>query len=156
MPHEELEISGGLYAPFQPTTSMSSTEGVCLPRKHLIANQTTMLSDPEEHQLHYPRSWQRRNHRIELDDDDEDFDDDDDDDDVRQQAAANDHLDDNDDGKNSPEEAIAPAEKQQQQQQKQQRASDVNYLENGRKLIQVGIDTYFLYHLTHINHTAYA
>ncbi|XP_034477354.1 cyclic nucleotide-gated cation channel subunit A [Drosophila innubila] len=132
MPHEELEISGGLYAPFQPTTSMSSTEGVCLPRKHLIANQTTMLSDPEEHQLHYPRSWQRRNHRIELDDDDDDFDDDDDDD-VQQQAAANDHVDDNDECKNSQEEAIAPAEKQQQQ---QPRANDVNYLENGRKLIQ--------------------
>ncbi|KAL7736104.1 hypothetical protein ACLKA6_003839 [Drosophila palustris] len=137
LPHEELEISGGLYAPFQPTSSLNSTEGgggVCLPRKHLIANQTRMLPDPSQQQQleHYPRSWQRRNHRIELDDDDDDFDEDDDDDDDEQQAAAKHHNEDDydDGGKHSQEEAIAPAEKQQQQQR------DVNYLENGRKLIQ--------------------
>ncbi|XP_030243282.1 uncharacterized protein LOC108652738 [Drosophila navojoa] len=63
--HEELEVSGGLYAPFQPTLGAVGAEGgVCLPRKHLIANQTAMPlpmgptdgAEPDEQQPHYPRS----------------------------------------------------------------------------------------------------
>ncbi|XP_017864601.1 PREDICTED: uncharacterized protein LOC108614893 [Drosophila arizonae] len=119
--HEELEVSGGLYAPFQPTLAAVGGEGgVCLPRKHLIANQTAMPlpmgptdgAEPDEQQLHYPRSscsnnssWQQR----ELPFDEVGF------------------------AKDNREEAIDLAE----QKSTQPRASDANYLENGRKLIQV-------------------
>ncbi|XP_064543587.1 cyclic nucleotide-gated cation channel subunit A isoform X1 [Drosophila montana] len=151
MAHEELEISGGLYAPFQPTLAAVSMDGVCLPRKHLIANQTAIPMGPdsdelEEQQLHYPRSscsssgWLPRQ-RIELDvnqdDDDDDADDDedvdDDNDDVEMAAAVgreNGFADAR--GKDNQEEAIAPAD----QRSTQPRANDANYLENGRKLIQ--------------------
>ncbi|TDG43027.1 hypothetical protein AWZ03_010549 [Drosophila navojoa] len=167
--HEELEVSGGLYAPFQPTLGAVGAEGgVCLPRKHLIANQTAMPlpmgptdgAEPDEQQPHYPRSscsnnssWQRKNYD---DDDDDDDDDDEDDDDVdeeevkmkyrHQHQHKHQHhqhqpkvsrqrelpFDEVGFAKDNRDEAIDLAE----QKSTQPRASDANYLENGRKLIQ--------------------
>lgn len=113
--HDDIvEFSGGLFAPFQPA-SAALGESVCLPHKHLIANQTVLslpmgaessLEELEEQQLHYPRSscsnssWQR-SQRISLaahdaNADDDDYDDDDDDDDVRGDADAEDVDVDND------------------------------------------------------------
>ncbi|KAH8396584.1 hypothetical protein KR215_000907 [Drosophila sulfurigaster] len=151
MPHEELEISGGLYAPFQPTAAAISSDGVCLPRKHLIANKTALplplgpdSVDVEERRLHYPRgSWQRR-HRIELDDDDDD-DDYDVDDDEEDDAKGNGNVEATTATAASAAVAASAADDDafadapaivEQKQSTQPRASDVNYMENGRKLIQ--------------------
>ncbi|EDW02661.1 GH19757 [Drosophila grimshawi] len=145
LPHEELEISGGLYAPFQPTGAVSN-ESVCLPRKHLIANQTAIplpmgpatSAEREEQRLHYLRSsgsWQRTQPDYDEDDDEDDDDDVDHEDDEESVAAATaaadvvGYADVN--GKDNQEEAIAPAEP------KQMAPGDANYLENGRKLIQL-------------------
>ncbi|KAH8411008.1 hypothetical protein KR222_006065 [Zaprionus bogoriensis] len=133
MPAEELEISGGLYAPFQPSAALGG---------HLIANQTAIslplgAADGEElqlpQQLHYPRSnssWQQRRQRIAVaelqavdNEDDDDDDDDDDDEDEEDEVQA---------GERKLEPAIAPAE----QPKLPAHVNDANYLENGRKLIQ--------------------
>ncbi|XP_017115450.1 cyclic nucleotide-gated cation channel subunit A isoform X1 [Drosophila elegans] len=126
------EISGGLFAPFAPTATITVEQA---------ATSIPMAVDGEVHHLHYPRrSWQRKygqgNHRraggeAEEDDEDEDDDDDDDEDDVDEDedefgAAV---------GVDNPEEAIARAD-QQQKQHHQPHASDSSYVENGRKLIQ--------------------
>ncbi|XP_037717223.1 cyclic nucleotide-gated cation channel subunit A [Drosophila subpulchrella] len=126
------EISGGLFAPFAPTATITVEQA---------ATSIPMAVDGEVHHLHYPRrSWQRKyrqgNHRqtggeAEYDDEDEDDEDEDEDDEDEDEdggfgAAV---------GEDNPEEAIARAD-QQQKQHHQPNASDSSYVENGRKLIQ--------------------
>lgn len=141
--HEELEISGGLYAPFQPTVAALG-ESVCLPRKHLIANQTAIslpMEELQEQQLHYPSSsWQHRQrialaaHDANNDDDDDDEDDDEDNDEEKEEKELHESRPDLAAGERKLEEAIAPAALEQCGKLP---ANDANCLENGRKLIQV-------------------
>jgi len=124
------EISGGLFAPFAPTATITVEQA---------ATSIPMAVDGEVHHLHYPRrSWQRKyrqgNHRqpggeAEYDDEDEDDEDEDEDDEDEDGFGAA-------VGEDNPEEAIARAD-QQQKQHHQPNASDSSYVENGRKLIQV-------------------
>ncbi|XP_033250490.1 uncharacterized protein LOC117189466 [Drosophila miranda] len=132
------EIRGGLFAPFAPTAAISVEQA---------ASSIPLGAETDErlevHQLHYPRrSWQRTHrhgNQVEVDDDEDDDEDDDD------FGGAN--------GEDNQEEVIAPADLQQhrhkhhqlqnhrhqrQQQPHQQHSSDPSYVENGRKLIQVG------------------
>ncbi|XP_032571853.1 cyclic nucleotide-gated cation channel subunit A isoform X1 [Drosophila sechellia] len=126
------EISGGLFAPFAPTATITVEQA---------ATSIPMAVDGEVHHLHYPRrSWQRKYrqgiHRqpgggAEEDEDEEEDDDDnvDDEDDEDEFGAS--VCEDN------PEEAIARADHgTQQKQHYQPNASDSSYVENGRKLIQ--------------------
>lgn len=126
------EISGGLFAPFAPTATITVEQA---------ATSIPMAVEGEVHHLHYPpRSWERRyrqgNHRQAQDEDDDDEDDDDEDEEDEEEfgeAMAEDN----------PEEAIARADQQHHHHQQkhqhhhQPHASDPSYVENGRKLIQV-------------------
>ncbi|KAH8234435.1 hypothetical protein KR038_009954 [Drosophila bunnanda] len=129
------EISGGLFAPFAPTATITVEQA---------ATSIPMAVEGEVHHLHYPRrSWQRRyrqgNHRQaegqagqEGDDDDDEEDDDDDDDDDEDDEEFGEAV-----GEDNPEEAIARADQQQKHHHHHQpHASDPSYVENGRKLIQ--------------------
>lgn len=127
------EISGGLFAPFAPTATITVEQA---------ATSIPMAVDGEVHHLHYPRrSWQRKYrqgiHRqpgggAEQDEDEEEDDDDDVDDEDDEDEFGASVCEDN------PEEAIARADHvTQQKQHYQPNASDSSYVENGRKLIQV-------------------
>ncbi|KAH8400926.1 hypothetical protein KR009_001827 [Drosophila setifemur] len=127
------EISGGLFAPFAPTATITVEQA---------ATSIPMAVDREEglevHHLHYPpRSWQRKyrqgnHHHRQREAEEEDDDDDDDDEDDEDEDDFAETVD-------NPEEAIARADQQQNFHQKhnhQPQASGPANVENGRKLIQ--------------------
>ncbi|KAI8038512.1 hypothetical protein M5D96_008412 [Drosophila gunungcola] len=115
------EISGGLFAPFAPTATITVEQA---------ATSIPMAVDGEVHHLTIRGNHRRAGGDAEEEDEDEDDDDDDEDD-----------VDEDEDefgaavGVDNPEEAIARAD-QQQKQHHQPHASDSSYVENGRKLIQ--------------------
>ncbi|KAH8269410.1 hypothetical protein KR018_002504 [Drosophila ironensis] len=124
------EISGGLFAPFAPTATITVEQA---------ATSIPMAVNGEEglevHHLHYPRRiWQRKyggrgnpcqaaGGQIESDEDDDDHDDEEDGEDDEFVEPA---------GGGKPDEAIASS----QNHRHQPDASDPGYVENGRKLIQ--------------------
>lgn len=130
------EISGGLFAPFAPTATITVEQAATSIPMSVNGEQGL-----EVHHLHYPpRSWHRKYSRgnrrqTEEIDDEEDASSDDEDDELAEPV-----------GEGNPEEAIARADQKQNHHQKhhqQPDASDCGYVENGRKLIQVGEITFY-------------
>ncbi|KAH8232962.1 hypothetical protein KR026_002334 [Drosophila bipectinata] len=128
------EISGGLFAPFAPTATITVEQAATS-----IPMSVNGEGGLEVHHLHYPRrSWHRKYSRgnrrqtaenAETDEEDDDEDGSDDEDDELAEPV----------GEGNPEEAIARADQKQNHHQKhrhQPDASDCGYVENGRKLIQ--------------------